>query len=390
MPILDMKARKRPELLKYLPMVILLGLSLPFSYSTSPIHLETNISQATISAMKQSEYDTTTSGEPLNTRSLSRSNQAPDCEVTTNVVFLSSVTCLISISLLSMIWNYFNNINITKECLLLYVYQDGVAVTMIADVVWLACIISVHTSESGNHVTVFQAKTLSFFIAFLKLEVLLICNTISVIKIYTLKTNVIDPSLPWGENEQDTLRIIRFAGLLITILFVFGMYAAGLHSKLHYTLIGEDTSLQSLDNGPTIFVGIQITLFILPILAACASLWYRKRGEILNRYEVGNNQFPIILISFMTLLAVGIIITIGSNSFQEGCSLLIGQFVIMIGLVVMPFLVIIASTPLRSHCKKVVTNVTKSTRTLVTDAASAFVAHISLDRRFRQIYPLQE
>lgn len=376
--------------MKYIPLLVLFGLSFLFCYSTSPINPETNFSQATNLWTKQAEYTTTTSRDPLNTTSLSKNIKASECAVTTNVVILSSLTCLISISVLSMIWNYFSNINITKECVLLFVYQDGVAIAMFADLVWLASIISVHTSVGGNHVSLFQAKTLSFFIACLKLELLLICNTISVIKIYTLKTNVIDPSLPWGGNEQDVLRIIRYASLLITMLFVFGMYAAGLHSKLYYTLIGEDISLQDLHNGPTIFVGIQITLFILPILAAAASLWYGRHGGMPIRYGGKSNQFPTILIAFMTLVAIGIIITIGSNYFREGCSLLIGQFVIIIGLVVMPCLVIIASTPLRTHTKKLVVTAAKSARILLTEAVSAFVTHMNFNRRFRQIHPLIE
>ena len=313
-----------------------------------------------------------------------------DCEVDTKVVALSTFTCLISIFLLSLIWNYFNNVNISKECVLLYVYQDGVTIAMIASLVWYCIIISVHTSESGTHLTIFQAKTLSFFIAFLKLELLLICNIISVIKVYTLRTNVIDPSSPWEGNEQDVMRILRFFGLLITMLFVFGMYAFGLHSKLHYTLIGEDKSLQDLHNGPMIFVGIQITLFILPILAASASLWYGKCEETLIRNTGGNNQFPSILIALMTLVGIGIIVTIGSNYFREGCSLIIGQFVILIGLVVMPSLVIIASAPLRSHTKRTALNIATRARFFLTDTISILANIFNLQRRFRQIYPLIE
>ena len=261
---------------------------------------------------------------------------------------------------------------------------------MFADLVWYLIIVSVHTSEGGTHVTLFQAKTLSFFIAFLKLELLLICNIISVIKMYTLKTNVIDPALPWGGNEQDVMRIIRFVGLVTTMLFVFGMYASGLHSKLHYTLIGEDVSLQDLHNGPTIFVGIQIALFIVPVLAASASLWYGKYGETLIRNGGGSNQLPSILIALMTLIGIGIIVTIGSNYFREGCSLIIGQFVVLIGLVVMPGLVIVASTPLRMYVKKLVSKTTTEIKIFLADATSIFLNCLTLDRSVRRIHPIIE
>ena len=381
-----MKTVQRIRLIIQIFVLLVLGVSLPLSYSATSFNHKTNSSLSPKTSQILSEQITTALNESISTKTTKDFN----CQVNTRVVVVSILACLTSICLLSVIWHYFNNINITKECVLLYVYQDGVTIAMIADLVWLSIIISVFSSDSGTHVTLFQAKTLSFFIAFLKLELLLICNIISVIKLYTLKMNVIDPSVPWGGNEQDVMRIIRLVGLFSTMLFVFGMYAAGLHSKLHYTLIGEDKSLQHLHQGPTIFVGIQITLFILPVLAASVSLWYGKHGEIRFRNGGGSNQYPSILIALMTLVGIGIIVTIGSNYFREGCSLLVGQFVIVIGLVVMPVLVIIASKPLQLHIRKTAINIAKSIRIFVTDAISAILTYLSLERRFRRIYPLIE
>ena len=385
-----MKTGQRLRLIIQILVLLVLGVSLPVFYSASSFNHKTNSSLSPKTSLFRSEQITTALNESISTKTTRKTTKEFNCQVNTRIVVVSILACLTSICLLSVIWHYFNNINITKECVLLYVYQDGVTIAMIADLVWLSIIISVFSSDSGTHVTLFQAKTLSFFIAFLKLELLLICNIISVIKLYTLKMNVIDPSLPWGGNEQDVMKIIRLVGLFSTMLFVFGMYAAGLHSKLHYTLIGEDKSLQQLHQGPTIFVGIQITLFILPVLAASASLWYGKHGEIRIRNGGGSNQYPSILIALMTLVGIGIIVTIGSNYFREGCSLLVGQFVIVIGLVVMPVLVIIASKPLRLHIRKTAINIAKSIRIFVTDAISAILTHLSLERRFRQIYPLIE
>ena len=81
--------------------------------------------------------------------------------------------------------------SVTKRCLLLYLYQDAVAITLMASYIWSGIIVSCYTNPQGHMSNLIQATVLSVCLISVELALILILNFVSIIKIYTMKEKVI-------------------------------------------------------------------------------------------------------------------------------------------------------------------------------------------------------
>ena len=202
-----------------------------------------------------------------------------DLNIGSIFVIFSILSLLASTILLTFIWKYLKSASITKECILLYLYEDSVGIVLVAGWVWFAIVISFYTTTTGAALEVYQVSVLSFCIITIELQLLLILNVVSIIKLYMKKEMVLDPPIPWSDDDHDGIKKLRMVSWIVIFLFVLGMYAGSFYPKAYYYLIGDNRSLLDLPNGPVIFDGILGTLFVIPTISIILSSFYRPSEE---------------------------------------------------------------------------------------------------------------
>ena len=54
------------------------------------------------------------------------------------------------------------------------------------------------------------------------------------------RKNMLDPKMPWGEDDTGGIKCICGVCTTLTITFTLTMYGFGIYPKLYYWTIGED------------------------------------------------------------------------------------------------------------------------------------------------------
>ena len=98
-----------------------------------------------------------------------------------------------------------------KECVLVYLYKDIVIVFILSNCIRLITLIVRYSNSSGLGISPTKANVIVFVHALLIVLILLLTNTINVVKCYILKSKVLDPPMPWGEDDVLGIKIIRFS-----------------------------------------------------------------------------------------------------------------------------------------------------------------------------------
>jgi len=307
--------------------------------------------------------------------------KAKDLNISCIFLIFSILSLLASTILLTFIWKYLKNVSITKECVLLYLYEDSVGIVLIAGWVWFAIVISCYMSTTGATLGVYQVTVLSFCIITIELQLLLILNIVSAIKLYSMKEMVLDPPIPWGEDDHDAIKKLRVGSWMVILLFVIVMYGCGFYPKPYYYLIGDNRSLLDLPNGPAIFEGFLGILFVVPTITIILTGFYRQKEEQ-SLATKRNQQFYYLLIIFILIIAAGIIYGIFSS--ELGSFLIFGQLLTVVGNVIAPLLIIITSIPLNAFTKKILAHTLAKTMASVVNILHNNCPVIDFPLVFRQ------
>lgn len=293
----------------------------------------------------------------MNTNAVEEAKITEDLEISSFFLFFSILSLLVSTVLLTFIWKYLKNASITKECILLYLYEDSVGIVLIAGWIWFAIVLSCYISTAGSSLGVYEVTILSFCIITIELQLLLILNIVSIIKLYMMKEMVLDPPIPWGEDDHDGMKKLRICSWIVITLFVLVMYVSGLYPKPYYYLIGDNRSLLDLPNGPVIFDGLLCLLFVIPTIITTVTIiltcFYRQTEEQSLAMK-RNQQFYYLLITFILVIGAGIVF--GMFSSELGSYLKFGQLLIVVACVIAPFFIIITSIPLKAYTEKILAN----------------------------------
>jgi len=294
------------------------------------------------------------------------------------ILFLSNI-------LLVVIWKYLSNASVTKRCLLLYLYQDGLTTVLIAAWIWFAIIISCYVNNKGAMSNEAQATVLSIFLISVELQLILILNVVSIIKLYTMKEKVVDPPMPWNDDEDTILKKIRIITILSIILFVFSMYREGFYPKAYYYFVGDHTPLLNLSNGPKIFEAVLGILFIVPTITIFLRCFYAQTEEqsVANKQE---GKVYVLVVTFIVIMVSGVIY--GAFSDKMGHFLIIGQCLITIACVATPFATILLSDPLKSFAQKVASETSASLAERFHSYYGQINAFVVLHQRSPQIAPI--
>ena len=163
----------------------------------------------------------TTTGHPHST---TYSEKQVHPLATWSIVSLIIISAIVSNVLLVSILSYLNNLSLEKQCMLIYLYKDFVAILIIQNCVWLIVGILYTPIQNYFKFGAIQAEVVTFIIWCLIMMLLLVINVISGISCYMMKTRVIDP---WGENERLGLNQIRGTCFVLTVGFSSTMFALG-------------------------------------------------------------------------------------------------------------------------------------------------------------------
>ena len=323
------------------------------------------------------------------TDNIEEAQNGNDLNIGSIFLIFSILSLLASTILLTFIWKYLKNATITKECILLYLYEDSVGIALIASWVWFAIVISCYITTTGGTLGVYEVTILSFCIITIELQLLLILNVVSIIKLYTIKKMVLDPPIPWGDDDHDGIRKLRIVTWMVVTLFVLGMYAGGFYPKAYYYLVSDNRSLLDLPNGPVIFDGILGILFVIPTICTILASFYRQSEEQ-SLATKRNQRFHHQLIIFILIIAAGIVYGIFSS--MLGSFLIFGQLCFVGGCVITPFLIIVTSVPLKAYTEKILANALANAMASILNVwnrnCRVIDASLIFLQRPRQIHPI--
>ena len=151
--------------------------------------------------------------------------------------------CAISVALMVMIYSYLSNMNSVNECVLLHLYKDFVII-LITSRIWMVIKVIVESStitESQREVTMSQLSTkiLSFTIFSLTNTVLMMLNIIGAIRLYMTKTMLLDPPMPWGNDDEFGIKIIRLIVGGISVGYPLILFPFEIYPKVYYDFVNQ-------------------------------------------------------------------------------------------------------------------------------------------------------
>ena len=182
--------------------------------------------------------------------------------ITGILVFFSMMSFIISTALFFFMISYLNNVSLAKQGVLVCLYKDVLAILVSLNCLWMLGMILCFCSKHGNNMGLFEAKILSFCMWCLLITLLLLIIVISCIKFYVKKEKMLDPPMPWGDNETLGVRSIRLSCSLVSGIFTSTMYGLKLHPRLYHLFVGNFAPLYSFSGATLIFPGVFIGLLV--------------------------------------------------------------------------------------------------------------------------------
>ena len=162
--------------------------------------------------------------------------------VTLYYLIFASLSMIISNLLLSVIISFLKSISLVKQCLMICVYED-LAMTMIClNSVWEIRLLLSYSIGDGLGITHTISLILSFCAFCLIGLLLLLMNFVSALKLYMNKTNLLDPPMPWGDDEKLGIITIRIICAILIIGVTSTLYGLSIYPKLYYLFAGLDSN----------------------------------------------------------------------------------------------------------------------------------------------------
>ena len=178
--------------------------------------------------------------------------------ITGILVFFSTMSFIISTALFFFMISYLKDVSLAKQGILVCLYKDVLAILVSLNCLWMLGMILCFCSKHGNNMGLFEAKILSFCMWCLLITLLLLIIVISCIKFYVKKEKMLDPPMPWGDNETLGVRSIRVSCSLVSGIYTSTMSGLKLHPRLYHLFVGNFAPLYSFSGATLIFPGVFI------------------------------------------------------------------------------------------------------------------------------------
>ena len=269
-------------------------------------------------------------------------------------IILLTFSFITSTTLLGLVLAYLNNVSLAKECVLLYLYKDVLMIWISMNCLWEIRLFLWYVTVNDLNISILSAKVISFLIWCFSLALLLLINVISILKFYMMKAVMLDPPMPWGDDESLGVRKIRAACFVPSIGFTSTMYFFGLYPKLYYVFIGNGISYLALPRPTFIFPGLLVFLLITCIITSLGAKFYGSSNkqfiDIIIPREMNNFLWMMLVVLAIMLLAGGFDIFETRNRWNI--------FVVLISIIplITPAFVIIKNDSLKSYVVKLIKN----------------------------------
>ena len=169
---------------------------------------------------------------------------------------------LILNTLLFLIFAYLHNLTMAKQCILLALYKEFIIVLVLC-----LCLINalpVGVYFYGYPMDWIPANIISCCLKIGTTVLLLLANVIHFLKYRMNKEKMLDPPMPWGEDEERGLLWIRVFCWGFSIGFVITMKLCGIHTVYYHlvTGLGMDQSVPFINSSLNLFLLATCAIFI--------------------------------------------------------------------------------------------------------------------------------
>ena len=170
--------------------------------------------------------------------------------------------------------------------------KDLVVVWLFGTCVWNSrAIVCYFNTDPDVEMDTTAAKILSFLSEIFTISLFLTTNIIASIKLYKTKNLLLDPPMPWGDDDEWGIKILRTAVIVLSVVVTSTGFLLGQYSRWFYLYIGLEAS-QKLTDHPfyfhfTIFSAINILMVF-----SCIALTLLRRYHQCEENELSENSMP--------------------------------------------------------------------------------------------------
>ena len=270
-----------------------------------------------------------------------------------NIVIGVSLTLVLN-TLLCLIFAYLHSVNLAKECLLLRLYKEFILVLVSCS--GLINVLSIGMYKYGYPMHWIPATIITVCLRIGTINLLLLANIVQFLKYRMNKEKMLDPPMPWGDDEHRGIIWIRVFCWGLSTGFVITMYVVGLHTATYHLLIGKDYD-QAI---PIIHSGLNICLLSTCFFFIIGENYFRKKNEAQAFDPVVSRRLKYLILGFVLTSLITAICNISVHAMSNSPRLWIKKRVFNILLIVeivMAMYTILNADQLKSYIFKLMTDI---------------------------------
>ena len=195
-------------------------------------------------------------------------------QITGIEVMIGAMSTFVSNVFSFVILNYLGNLGLAKDCLLLYLYKDLICLAMCMNCWSEILLVLGYTIGGVVKTSATLAKVFSFMACNFLLLLLLNMNISSALKLYQKKTNLLDPPMPWGDDDCKGIKWIRVISTVFTLILTSTMFGLGIYPTAYYWFSGQE--IPSFSKDAMAFPIIWIVLISTSIFTALIGKYYER------------------------------------------------------------------------------------------------------------------
>ena len=270
-----------------------------------------------------------------------------------DIVIGVSLTLVLN-TLMCLIFAYLHSVTLAKECMLLRLYKEFIIV-----LVFCLCLgngLSIGIYTYGYPMNWIPATIITVWLRIGTITLLLISNIVQLLKYRMNQEKMLDPPMPWGDDESKGIIWIRTFCWGLSIGLVITMYMFGKHTALYHLSIGQDFD-QSI---PIIHIGLNILLLSTCLLFTFGENYYQinNDGQVFDPVVSRRLKHLVLGFVFAALFTAisNIVIQTTLKQFIIGFKKHISNFGKIVE-IVMAIYTISKSDQLKSYISKLMTNI---------------------------------
>ena len=265
--------------------------------------------------------------------------------VTSLHLILAAVSIVISNLFLFIILDYLNNLALAKECILLFLYKDLMKLGMTINSLEMICFILSYSIENWTGLLIIGAKIMSFITWSVFGLLLLLMNIVSALHLYINKANILDPPMPWGDDDKRGMKYIRSICTTLTITFTLTMHVIGLYPKIYYWIVsqGPDTEPKMVIIYPMVLTSLIFSSSVTSLVAK----FYKSSSLPLADAALPQQINYIYTILFMSL-TVSVLLRL-FDVLDSSDIWMLWQFNVDIVQIVTPLIIIVRTIQLKDY-----------------------------------------